>query len=86
MNCTIRLAFVESHLDDVLDSADNPLHGNRWWLTAEDPFQCLATCINLSEALKSSSPHTVISHLPIHQVSVFGCLGIIKEHLSTYAS
>lgn len=62
-----RLAFVESHLDDVLDSADNPLHGNRWWLTAEDPFQCLATCINLSEALKSSSPHTVISHLPIHQ-------------------
>ncbi|CAL5376392.1 unnamed protein product [Camellia sinensis] len=62
-----RLAFVESHLDDVLDSADNPLHGNRWWLTAEDPFQCLATCINLTEALKSSSPHTVISHLPIHQ-------------------
>ncbi|XAR66724.1 DNA-directed RNA polymerase [Bertholletia excelsa] len=38
-----------------------------WWLTAEDPFQCLAACINLSEALKSSSPHTVISHLPVHQ-------------------
>ncbi|KAI8016890.1 hypothetical protein LOK49_LG04G00659 [Camellia lanceoleosa] len=62
-----RLAFVESHMDDVLDSADNPLHGNRGWLTAEDPFQCLATCINLSEAIKSSLPHTVISHLPIHQ-------------------
>ncbi|XP_052199386.1 DNA-directed RNA polymerase 3B, chloroplastic [Diospyros lotus] len=62
-----RLAFVENHLDDVLDSADNPLNGNQWWLTAEDPFQCLAACINLSEALKSSSPYTVISHLPIHQ-------------------
>ncbi|RVW75089.1 DNA-directed RNA polymerase 3A, chloroplastic [Vitis vinifera] len=65
-----RLAFVDNHLDDVFDSADNPLNGNRWWLTAEDPFQCLAACINLSEALRSSSPHTVISHLPIHQVSV----------------
>ncbi|PSS04332.1 DNA-directed RNA polymerase [Actinidia chinensis var. chinensis] len=62
-----RLAFVETHLDDILDSADNPLHGNQWWLTAEDPFQCLAACINLSEALKSSSPHSIISHLPIHQ-------------------
>ncbi|CDP02849.1 unnamed protein product [Coffea canephora] len=62
-----RLAFVENHLNEVLDSADNPLNGNRWWLKAEDPFQCLAACMNLSEALKSSSPHTVISHLPIHQ-------------------
>lgn len=62
-----RLAFVENHLNEVLDSADNPLNGNCWWLKAEDPFQCLAACMNLSEALKSSSPHTVISHLPIHQ-------------------
>ncbi|XP_047316621.1 DNA-directed RNA polymerase 3, chloroplastic [Impatiens glandulifera] len=62
-----RLSFVENHLDDVLDSAANPLNGNRWWLDAEDPFQCLAACINLSEALKSPSPRTVISHLPIHQ-------------------
>ncbi|XP_075077008.1 DNA-directed RNA polymerase 3, chloroplastic-like [Nicotiana tabacum] len=63
-----RLAFVENHIDDILDSANNPLNGNRWWLNAEDPFQCLAACINLSEALKSSSSHTVISHLPIHQL------------------
>ncbi|XP_021679241.2 DNA-directed RNA polymerase 3B, chloroplastic isoform X1 [Hevea brasiliensis] len=62
-----RLAFVENHLDDIFDSAENPVHGKCWWLTAEDPFQCLAACVNLSEALKSSSPHTVISHLPIHQ-------------------
>lgn len=69
-----RLAFVENHLDDIVDSANNPLTGSRWWLRAEDPFQCLAACINLSEALRSSSPHTVISHLPIHQVSFFSLL------------
>ncbi|KAK7291936.1 hypothetical protein RIF29_07499 [Crotalaria pallida] len=62
-----RLAFVENHLPDIFDSADNPINGNRWWLMAEDPFQCLAACINLSEALRSSSPNSVISHLPIHQ-------------------
>ncbi|BBH08636.1 DNA/RNA polymerases superfamily protein [Prunus dulcis] len=62
-----RLAFVDNHIDDIFDSATNPVNGNRWWLTAEDPLQCLAACINLSEALNSPSPHTVISHLPIHQ-------------------
>ncbi|RDY10946.1 DNA-directed RNA polymerase 3, chloroplastic, partial [Mucuna pruriens] len=62
-----RLAFVENHLHDIFDSADNPINGNRWWLMAEDPFQCLAACINLSEALRSLSPNSVISHLPIHQ-------------------
>lgn len=65
-----RLAFVDSHLDDIFDSAENPISGNQWWLMAEDPFQCLAACINLSKALKSPSPHTVISHLPIHQVNL----------------
>ncbi|KAH6817431.1 DNA/RNA polymerases superfamily protein [Perilla frutescens var. frutescens] len=62
-----RLSFVENNIVEILDSADNSLNGNRWWLKAEDPFQCLAACINFSEALKSSSPHTVISHLPVHQ-------------------
>lgn len=68
-----RLAFVENHINEIIDSADNPLGGNRWWLTAEDPFQCLAACINLAETLKSSSPHTVISHLPVHQVCLDLC-------------
>ncbi|KAK9063780.1 hypothetical protein SSX86_017652 [Deinandra increscens subsp. villosa] len=62
-----RISFTEKHLDDIFDSSDRPLEGKRWWLRAEDPFQCLATCINLSEALRSSSPETTISHMPIHQ-------------------
>ncbi|KAL0538820.1 hypothetical protein IC582_022979 [Cucumis melo] len=62
-----RISFTENHLDEIFDSADRPLEGSRWWLGAEDPFQCLAVCINLSEALRSPSPETTISHLPIHQ-------------------
>ncbi|CAI0458274.1 unnamed protein product, partial [Linum tenue] len=62
-----RVSFTENHLDEIFDSADKPLEGNRWWLRAEDPFQCLAACINLSEALRSSSSETYVSYLPIHQ-------------------
>ncbi|URE41883.1 hypothetical protein MUK42_07982 [Musa troglodytarum] len=62
-----RIAFAENHLEDIFDSADRPLEGRRWWLGAEDPFQCLAVCINLAEALRSSSPETTISHIPVHQ-------------------
>ncbi|MED6185301.1 DNA-directed RNA polymerase 2B, chloroplastic/mitochondrial [Stylosanthes scabra] len=62
-----RVAFTESHLDDIFDSADKPLEGSRWWLKAEDPLQCLAACITLADALRSSSPETFISHTPIHQ-------------------
>ncbi|XP_015895265.2 DNA-directed RNA polymerase 1B, mitochondrial isoform X1 [Ziziphus jujuba] len=62
-----RVDFTEKHLDDIFDSADRPLEGGRWWTHAEDPFQCLAACINLSEALRSPSPETTISHMPVHQ-------------------
>lgn len=63
-----RIAFAENHIEDIFDSADRPLEGNRWWLRAEDPFQCLATCFNLTDALRSPTPETTISHMPIHQV------------------
>lgn len=62
-----RVAFTEDHLDDIFDSADRPLEGKRWWLQAEDPFQCLAACINLSEALRSPNPEATLSHMPVHQ-------------------
>lgn len=77
-----RLGFIEDHIHDIFDSADHPINGNRWWLTAEDPFQCLAACINLSEALRSSSPNSFISHLPIHQVnSSLEALKAMKQKL-----
>ncbi|XP_074285149.1 DNA-directed RNA polymerase 2, chloroplastic/mitochondrial-like [Silene latifolia] len=62
-----RLSFTDNHLDDVLDSANKPLEGRRWWLKAEDPFQCLAVCIDLAGALRSPSPEAYISHIPVHQ-------------------
>lgn len=63
-----RVAFVDSKLEEILDSAENPLDGRRWWLQAEDPFQCLAACMNIREALLSGNVETYASYLPVHQV------------------
>ncbi|KAJ5356641.1 DNA-directed RNA polymerase phage-type [Penicillium concentricum] len=62
-----REQFTMGNLDDVLDSANLGLHGRRWWLQAEDPWQLLAACCELRNALQLSDPTEYISHLPIHQ-------------------
>lgn len=66
-----KLAFVENQLFDIFDSAANPVDGNYWWTNAEDPFQCLAACMDLSDALRSPSPYHAVCHLPIHQILIF---------------
>lgn len=43
------------------------MQGKRWWTKADDPWQCLATCIELRNALESEDPHAFLSTLPVHQ-------------------
>ncbi|KAF2968398.1 hypothetical protein GQX73_g5134 [Xylaria multiplex] len=62
-----REAFAMDHIKDIYDSATNPLAGGRWWLKAEDPWQCLAACFELKAALESPEPARYVSHLPVHQ-------------------
>ncbi|KAI9799787.1 MAG: hypothetical protein M1825_004347 [Sarcosagium campestre] len=64
---TERQDFTMRHLSDVKDSATYPLNGKRWWLKAEDPWQCLAACFELKDALESQDPEKHVSHLAIHQ-------------------
>ena len=62
-----REAFAMEHWQDIQDSIKSPLKGERWWLKAEDPWQCLATCMELHNALTSENPENYVSHLPVHQ-------------------
>ncbi|KAJ3290626.1 DNA-directed RNA polymerase [Rhizoclosmatium sp. JEL0117] len=62
-----RAKYAEDHIDDIMDSADKPLEGKRWWLTAEDPWQMLATCFELTEALRSPNPLEYCSGVAVHQ-------------------
>src|SRR4051812_18856804 len=59
-----REQFTVDHMADIMESADIPLGGSRWWLKAEDPWQCLAACYELTEAVRSGYPHEHVSHLP----------------------
>lgn len=77
MSFDARVAWVDEVMEKVFDSADRPLDGSRWWLDAEDPFQFLATCLDIRNAIKSGNPETYVSHLPVHQVCYccrFRCL------------
>lgn len=62
-----REIFAMENLPNIFDSAENPLGGQRWWLTAEDPWQCLAACFELKAALQSPDPTKYMSSLPVHQ-------------------
>lgn len=62
-----RLAYAECVLDDIIDSADNPLDGRKWWLNSDDPWQTLATCFEIADAIRSSDPENYMSSFPIHQ-------------------
>lgn len=62
-----REAFTMQNLTNILDSVNNPLNGQRWWLTAEDPWQCLAASFELKAALDCPNPTKFVSSLPVHQ-------------------
>ncbi|CAK5271845.1 unnamed protein product [Mycena citricolor] len=62
-----RALFTEQHMDDIYDSALNPLTGRAWWRKADDPWQCLAACFELYSAIESGDPFTYESNLPVHQ-------------------
>ena len=62
-----RIEWTESQLDMIKDSALHPLDGLKWWATAENPYQALATCIEINNAIESGDPLSYKCRLPIHQ-------------------
>eukprot|EP00834_Sanchytrium_tribonematis_P001977 NODE_54_length_30443_cov_1.442954.p2 type:complete len:1189 gc:universal NODE_54_length_30443_cov_1.442954:14189-10623(-) len=61
-----RAQFADDHIDDVIDSASNPLSGKKWWLEGEDPWQCLGVCFEIKDALDSGNPLEFYSNYPVH--------------------
>ncbi|XP_038627743.1 DNA-directed RNA polymerase, mitochondrial [Tachyglossus aculeatus] len=62
-----RLAYANEILEDILDSADRPMTGKKWWMDMEDPWQVLACCMEIAQAIRSPDPAAYISHFPVHQ-------------------
>ncbi|EDV24384.1 uncharacterized protein TRIADDRAFT_25308, partial [Trichoplax adhaerens] len=64
---TDRINFTESLKNEILDSADNPFTGDKWWQTGEHPWQTLATCMELADVWRCDNPEQYISYFPVHQ-------------------
>ncbi|KAM6963404.1 LOW QUALITY PROTEIN: DNA-directed RNA polymerase, mitochondrial [Aplochiton taeniatus] len=62
-----RLEYSNSIMEDILDSADRPLTGKKWWMNADEPWQALACCMEIANAVRSPDPARFISHFPVHQ-------------------
>jgi hypothetical protein len=58
-------------MDQILSSANHPFENveSSWWLDSDEPWQTLAACLEIRNAMQSPCPENFISHLPIHQVS-----------------
>lgn len=67
MSIAGRRVWAEENIESILDSARNPLMGERWWLGADNPWQCLAACVEVRNALASGDPENYFSSLPVHQ-------------------
>ncbi len=62
-----RLAYADEVMDKILASAKDPLN-EKWWMEAEDPWQTLAACMEIRDALEHhGGPENFVSHLALHQ-------------------
>ncbi|XP_026669448.1 DNA-directed RNA polymerase, mitochondrial, partial [Ceratina calcarata] len=62
-----RIEFANENLDNILDSANQPLTGKMWWARSEEPWQTLAGCMEIANALKAPNVEEYVGTFPIHQ-------------------
>ncbi|NXW41985.1 RPOM protein, partial [Nyctiprogne leucopyga] len=62
-----RLEYANEIMEEILDSADHPLTGRKWWMNTDEPWQALACCMEIAKASRSPDPAAYISHFPVHQ-------------------
>ena len=59
--------FIDDNMDSIMKSADTLCSENGWWAqSTEDPWQCLAACIEIAAALRSPDPTEYVTRLPVH--------------------
>ena len=67
-----RREWMKTRLDRIKASARDPLCADdancAFWLEAENPWQCLATFIEIAAAVDSGDPASYACRLPVHQV------------------
>ncbi|CAL1532781.1 unnamed protein product [Lymnaea stagnalis] len=63
-----RLQFADEMLEEIMDSADYPLTGRKWWQKADEPWQALACCMEIAKIERfQGKKEDYICHFPVHQ-------------------
>eukprot|EP00560_Eucampia_antarctica_P002497 CAMPEP_0197839938 /NCGR_PEP_ID=MMETSP1437-20131217/45035_1 /TAXON_ID=49252 ORGANISM="Eucampia antarctica, Strain CCMP1452" /NCGR_SAMPLE_ID=MMETSP1437 /ASSEMBLY_ACC=CAM_ASM_001096 /LENGTH=1166 /DNA_ID=CAMNT_0043449413 /DNA_START=60 /DNA_END=3558 /DNA_ORIENTATION=- len=61
-----RASFTDNHMENVRASVNDPFGEDRWWMTLDEPFQGLATCHEIVNAIDSGDPDSYECSLPVH--------------------
>lgn len=62
-----RVAWTEENMANIRASVADPLGGEKWWSTAEEPFQALAAMAEIVAASDSPNHEEYECRLPVHQ-------------------
>lgn len=62
-----RVRFVDENMENIFESAKDPLGEGKWWMKGEKPWQVLSVCFELQEAYQLDDPTKFVSHIPVHQ-------------------
>ncbi|XP_014294604.1 DNA-directed RNA polymerase, mitochondrial [Halyomorpha halys] len=63
-----RLDYANEILPKILDSAKEPFKKGAWWMESEKPWQTLATCFEIRNALNHrGGPESYPCSFPVHQ-------------------
>lgn len=61
-----RAEFTEQNMENVRAAVTDPFGENQWWMSLDDPFQGLATCHEIVNAIDSGDPASYECALPVH--------------------
>jgi DNA-directed RNA polymerase len=62
-----RAQWIDEIWDKISQSISNPFDGDMWWTEAGDPWQFLATALELQRILNSPNPAKCTTGLTVHQ-------------------
>ncbi|KNH09228.1 mitochondrial DNA-directed RNA polymerase [Perkinsela sp. CCAP 1560/4] len=61
-----RVQYADDHMDDIIQSAESPLGGDRLWQEGSEPLQALRACKEIHDALShSQGVENFESYLPV---------------------
>lgn len=61
-----RAQFTDENMDNVRAAVNDPFGANDWWMKFDDPFQGLATCHEIVQAIDSGDHENYMCSLPVH--------------------